>query len=180
MQKEAPKSGDTLAIMTTSSGTMKFRLFAAEVPECVKNFVELASAGKYSGVPFHRIIANFMVQGGDFENQNGTGGHSYKGPGTTIGDQYHKDLSHIQGALSYAKTARPNSIGSQFFIVHPDDGAHFLDHPAQGGPAEGYSVFGQLFEGLDVLQAIGAVKTGRNDVPVEPVLILSVTIEKMA
>ncbi len=176
MQKEAPKAGDTLATIKTNRGTMVFKLFAAEIPEGVKNFVELANAGKYSDVPFHRVIKDFMIQGGDFTNKNGTGGHSYKGPGTNIGDEYHPDLKHIRGALAYAKTNRPNSIGSQFFVVHPTDGAHFLDHPKKGGPAEGYTVFGQMVEGWDVLDAIAAVKKDAGDRPHEPQLIETVTI----
>ena len=180
MQKDAPKAGDTLATIKTNRGTMVFKLFAAEIPEGVKNFVELAKAGSYENVPFHRVIKDFMVQGGDFTNKNGTGGHSYKGAGTTIGDEYHPELKHVPGALSYAKTARPNSIGSQFFIVHPNDGAHFLDHPKNGGPAEGYTVFGQLISGEDVLDAIASVKKDAGDRPLEDQTIESVTISVAA
>jgi peptidyl-prolyl cis-trans isomerase B (cyclophilin B) len=180
MQKDAPKAGDTLATIKTNRGTMVFKLFAAEIPEGVKNFVELAKAGSYENVPFHRVIKDFMIQGGDFTNKNGTGGHSYKGADTTIGDEYHPELKHIRGALSYAKTARPNSIGSQFFIVHPHDGAHFLDHPKNGGPAEGYTVFGQMVEGEDVLDAIAGAKKDGGDRPFEDQLIESVTISVAA
>lgn len=180
MQKDAPKAGDTLAAIKTNRGTMVFKLFANEIPEGVKNFVELAKAGSYENVPFHRVIKDFMIQGGDFTNKNGTGGHCYKGAGTCIGDEYHPELKHIRGALSYAKTARPNSIGSQFFVVHPHDGAHFLDHPKNGGPAEGYTVFGQLIEGEDVLDAIAGVKKDGGDRPFEEQLIESVTISVAA
>ena len=180
MQKEAPKAGDTLATIKTNRGTMVCKLFAEQVPEGVKNFVELANAGSYADVPFHRVIKGFMIQGGDFTNKNGTGGHSYKGAGTNIGDEYHPELSHIRGALSYAKTSRPNSIGSQFFIVHPEEGAHFLDHPKNGGPAEGYTVFGQLVEGFEVLDAIGTTRTQAGDRPHEDQIIESVTITTVA
>jgi cyclophilin family peptidyl-prolyl cis-trans isomerase len=142
----------------------------------VKNFAELARAGKYREVPFHRIIKGFMIQGGDFTSRNGTGGHSYKGPGTTIGDQYHPGLKHIRGALSYAKTSQPDSIGSQFFIVHPVGGAHFLDHPAGGGPAEGYTVFGQMYQGFEVLDSIAGTPTGSDDRPLSPMTINDVEI----
>jgi len=178
MQKDAPKSGDLIAVIKTNQGTMKARLFGDLIPEGVKNFTELAKAGKYKDVPFHRVIKNFMIQGGDFTTKNGTGGHAYKGPGTNIGDQYHPELSHIRGALSYAKTAQPNSIGSQFFIVHPQKGAHFLDHPQGGGPAEGYSVFGQVFEGFEVLDTIANTATGANDKPQEPMTIEDIEITK--
>ena len=84
----------------------------------------------------------------------------------------------MRGALSWAKTAMPNSIGSQFFIVHGDD-VHFLDHDQVGpGPADGYSVFGQLYEGFEVLDEIASVKTDRRDAPYDDVIIESVTIEK--
>jgi peptidyl-prolyl cis-trans isomerase B (cyclophilin B) len=119
-----------------------------------------------------------MIQGGDFTRRNGTGGHSAKGPGTTIGDKYDPRLTHMRGVLSWAKTAMPNSIGSQFFIVHGDN-VHFLDHDQVGpGPADGYSVFGQLYEGFEVLDEIAGVKTDRRDAPYEDVIIESVTIEK--
>ncbi len=179
MQNDRPSKGETIATITTSLGAMKFRLFPELVPEGTKNFIELARTGKYRGAPFHRIIKDFMIQGGDFTRRDGTGGHSYKGPGTNIGDEYHPELKHIRGALSYAKTNQPNSIGSQFFIVHPQKGAHFLDHPKNGGPAEGYTVFGQMFEGFEVLDAIATVKTGPGDRPLEEVIIEDVAIEVM-
>lgn len=180
MQKDAPKAGEAKATIRTNRGDMVFRLFPDQVPGLVENFTELAKTGKYKEVPFHRVIAGFMIQGGDFTNKNGTGGHSHKGPGTQIGDQYHADLKHVRGALSYAKTNRPNSIGSQFFIVHPQEGAHFLDHPAHGGPADGYSVFGQLVEGWDVLDAIAAVRTDAGDKPFEAQTILDIEIGAFA
>ncbi len=177
MQKDMPKPGETVAVMTTNQGVMKFRLFADLIPEGVKNFTELAKTGKYKGAPFHRIIKDFMVQGGDFTNKNGTGGHAYQGSDSTIGDQYHPDLTHIRGALAYAKTNAPNSIGSQFYIVHPEKGAHFLDHPNGGGPAQGYTVFGQLYEGFEVLDKIATAKTKPGDAPVEPQLIEDISIQ---
>ena len=121
-----------------------------------------------------------MIQGGDFTRRNGTGGHAAQTPNSTIGDKYDERLTHLRGALSWAKTMMPHSIGSQFFIVHPAEGTHFLDHPAKGGPAEGYSVFGQLFDGFDVLDDIASVRTDGQDYPYEDVLIESVTIETVA
>ncbi|MGM9983527.1 MAG: peptidylprolyl isomerase [Fibrobacter intestinalis] len=176
-QLDMPQSGETIAIIQTNQGEMRARLFPEIVGECATNFVELAKQGKYDGAPFHRIIKGFMIQGGDFNRKNGTGGYAAKGPGSTIGDKYDSRLSHVRGALSWAKTMMPHSIGSQFFIVHPAEGTHFLDHPANGGPAEGYSVFGQLFEGFDVLDKIAEARTDRNDRPYEDVIIEKVTIE---
>jgi cyclophilin family peptidyl-prolyl cis-trans isomerase len=176
-QTAKPQAGDTIAVIKTSMGTMKAVIFDKVVKESATNFIELAKQGKYTNVPFHRVIKGFMIQGGDFTNKNGTGGHAAKGPNTTIADQYDPKLTHIRGALSWAKTARPNSIGSQFYIVHPEKGAHFLDHPANGGPADGYSVFGQVYEGLDVIDKIADTPTGPNDVPRTPVTIMSIKIE---
>ena len=176
MQKDAPKAGEAKAIIHTNRGDIVVRLFSEQVPSLVENFTELAKAGKYKDVPFHRVISGFMVQGGDFTNKNGTGGYSHKGPNTQIGDEYHPDLKHVRGALSYAKTNRPNSIGSQFFIVHPEDGAHFLDHPKNGGPAEGYSVFGQVVEGWEALDAIASTRTDGSDKPHEPQTMQDVEI----
>lgn len=177
VQTDKPKAGETIAVIKTNQGTMKARLFTDVVPDSAQNFIDLAKQGKYSNVPFHRVIKDFMIQGGDFTNKDGTGGHSAKGPGTNIGDAYDPSLTHIRGALAWAKTARPNSIGSQFYIVHPEKGAHFLDHPKNGGPADGYSVFGQVYEGLEVLDKIATTPTGANDRPKEPQTIESVTIE---
>ena len=125
-QLDKPQAGETIAIMKTNHGTMKLRLFEERVGECATNFIELAKQGKYDGAPFHRIIKDFMIQGGDFTRKNGTGGHAAGGPGTTIGDKYDPCLTHMRGALSWAKTAMPHSIGSQFFIVHGEN-VHFLD-----------------------------------------------------
>lgn len=175
-QTAPPQTGDTIAIIKTNQGIMKALIFIDAVPEVAQNFIELAKQGKYREAPFHRVIKDFMIQGGDFTNRNGTGGYSYKGPGTTIADQYHPDLTHIRGALSWAKTRMPKSIGSQFFIVHAQQGAHFLDHPAGGGPADGYSVFGQLFEGFDVLDTIATTPTGPNDKPLTPMIIEDIEI----
>lgn len=179
MQNNPPKSGDTIAVIKTNRGVMKAKLFTDLVPNAVKNFVELAKESRYDNVPFHRVIKDFMIQGGDFTNKNGTGGHSHKGAGTTIADEYSPELTHIRGALSYAKTDQPKSIGSQFFIVHPEKGAHFLDHPKGGSAHQGYTVFGQVYEGLDVLDKIALTKTGRNDKPAEDQMIESITIETL-
>ena len=175
-QTALPATGDTIAIIKTSMGEMKAKFFETEVPEGSKNFIELAKQGKYTKVPFHRVIEGFVIQGGDFTAFNGTGGHSHKGEGTNIGDEYNDDLTHIRGALSWAKTAAPNSIGSQFFIVHPESGAHFLDHPKGGGSSEGYTVFGQVYEGHDVIDAIIAAPTDRNDCPYDEITLLEVEI----
>lgn len=176
-QTDMPQNGETIAVISTNHGQMKLRLFPEIVALAAENFIELAKQGKYNNVPFHRVIEDFMIQGGDFTNKNGTGGHAAKGEGETIGDVYDPRLKHIKGALSWAKTNMPNSIGSQFFIVHGKSGAHFLDHPEDGGSSEGYTVFGQLYEGFETLDSIATVKTDGRDRPKEDVIIESITIE---
>ncbi len=178
-QADVPQSGETIAIISTNHGQMKLRLFPEIVGPAAKNFIELAMQGKYDGAPFHRVIKDFMIQGGDFTNKNGTGGHAAEGENSTIGDVYDSRLRHIKGALSWAKTSAPNSIGSQFFIVHAENGTHFLDHPSDGHSHEGYTVFGQLYEGFGVLDSIACVKTDGRDRPKEDVVIESIVIEML-
>ncbi|MDR2581816.1 MAG: peptidylprolyl isomerase [Fibromonadaceae bacterium] len=178
-QTDEPQSGETVAVISTNHGEMKIRLFPEIVGKAAENFIELAKQGKYNDVPFHRVIKGFMIQGGDFTEKNGTGGHAADGEDSRIGDVYDPRLTHVRGAVSWAKTSLPNSIGSQFFIVHGEDGAHFLDHPKGGGSHEGYTVFGQLYNGFGTLDSIAEAKTDNRDRPKEDVIIESITIEKM-
>ena len=166
-QLDKPQAGETIAIMKTNHGTMKLRLFEEIVGECATNFIELAKQGKYDGAPFHRIIKDFMIQGGDFTRKNGTGGHAAKGPGSTIGDKYDSRLTHVRGALSWAKTAMPHSIGSQFFIVQTD--STYLDG--------NYAAFGRVTSGLDVVDKIAASRVDYNDKPRIPQVMKKVTVE---
>ena len=177
LQTAPPATGDTVAIITTSKGVIKAKLFPSIVPDATRNFVELARQGKYSSTNFHRVIKDFMIQGGDFTRGDGTGGHSAKGPGTTIADQYDSRLTHLRGALAWAKTSAPESIGSQFYIVHNNAGAHFLDHKENSGPAGGYTVFGQVYEGFPVLDAIAGSKTDGSDRPLDKIVIEGVEIK---
>ena len=157
-------------VFNTTEGEIHAELYPDLVPETVKNFVELAKEDKYNGVLFHRVIKNFMVQTGDFENFNGTGGHSYKGEGTTIDEEFHPDLKHVYGALSMAKTAMPSTTGSQFFIVQNQQGTPHLDN--------GHSVFGMVKKGMDVVEKIASAKIGPMDNPLEDIKILDVKISK--
>ncbi len=167
-QTDLPVKGEKIAVLTTNFGEIKIRLFSNKTPETVKNFIELTSQGKYENVTFHRIVPGFVIQGGDFEKGNGTGGYSYKGPGTEIDNEIDPELSHIQGAVSMAN-AGPNTNGSQFFIVLPETRATFLDGD--------YSIFGQVYEGMKVVDAIAAVQTDDNNMPLEKVMIEKVEIK---
>ncbi len=166
MQTQAPQTGDTIATIETDQGVIKFKLFTKEAPETTKNFIELAKAGKYDGVPFHRVIPDFMIQTGDFTNKNGTGGYSYKGPDTTIDDEFSPELKNLKGTVSMANGG-PNTNGSQFFIVTAAQGTPWLDNK--------HSVFGQVFEGQEVADAISKVQTMR-DAPLSPILMKKVTV----
>src|SRR3989339_620653 len=107
-QKEEPQEGEQIAVLFTQYGTIKIRLFPDQAPKMVKNFTTLAKDKKYDGTIFHRVVKEFVIQGGDFTNANGTGGYSYKGPGNQLEDEISPDLKHIRGAVSMAN-AGPNT-----------------------------------------------------------------------
>ena len=144
----------------TNSGTMIVKLYTDKAPITTDNFKKLITKGFYDGTIFHRVIKDFMIQGGDLTG-TGTGG-----PGYTIKDEFHQELKHDKkGTLSMAN-AGPNTGGSQFFITLAPtpwlDGKH--------------AVFGELIEGTDVLEKIGSVQTDKNDKPVNQVIIKKMEI----
>jgi peptidyl-prolyl cis-trans isomerase A (cyclophilin A) len=144
----------------TTLGDFTVELFDDKAPATAKNFADLAQKGYYDGLVFHRVIDGFMIQGGCPQG-TGTGG-----PGYTIKDEFHRDLRHdSKGILSMAN-AGPNTGGSQFFITLA--ATPWLDNK--------HAIFGRVTEGLDVVEKIGKVKTGRNDRPVEEVKMKKVTI----
>jgi cyclophilin family peptidyl-prolyl cis-trans isomerase len=150
------------AVVETNHGKVKIELFEDRAPKTAANFVKLAESGFYDGVIFHRVIGGFMIQGGD---PNGTGSG---GPGYNIPDEFHPELRHDSpGVLSMAN-AGPNTGGSQFFITLA--ATPWLD--------DRHAVFGRVTDGMEVVEAIGAVKTGRGDRPVDEVRMESVTIER--
>jgi peptidyl-prolyl cis-trans isomerase B (cyclophilin B) len=152
------------ARIKTSQGEMVVRFFPDVAPGHVKNFCDLAERGYYNGVIFHRVIRDFMIQGGD-PTGTGTGGAS--ADGGRLKAEFNKK-PHKKGTLSMARTNDPNSAGSQFFIVH---GAHVRHLDGQ------YTVFGELASGLEVLDKIATAKVGPNDRPAQPVAMDSVTLE---
>ena len=183
--------GEIKVIIKTTHGDMAFKLFEKDIPKAVENFVTHAKNGYYNGIIFHRVIKDFMIQGGD-PTGTGMGGESIWG--NSFEDEFSMDYFHFYGALSMAN-AGPNTNGSQFFIVqnnHLD--ARTLDALEQGGwPEEaikGYAevggtphldhchtVFGQLLEGAETLEKIAAVETGAQDKPVEEVVIVGIDVE---
>ena len=149
------------AHITTTKGTIKLNLFYNETPVTVSNFVNLANRGYYNDISFHRVIDNFMVQGGCPLGM-GTGG-----PGYEFDDEFHPDLKHdSKGILSMAN-AGPNTGGSQFFITLAPT-PHLDNH---------HAVFGKLIKGEEILDKIGAVETGPNDKPINEVKMIKVTIK---
>lgn len=157
----------TVSVETTL-GSFTIRLYTRAAPELTKNFIELAKSGYYNGLTFHRIIPGFVVQGGD-PSGDGTGGHSYRGEGTGLADEPGAlALKHIRGAVAWAKSSQPNSIGSQFYIALDD--LEQLDGS--------YSVFGQVVDGLEVVDRIAAAKTDVSDRPVEPIKMLTVAVSE--
>jgi cyclophilin family peptidyl-prolyl cis-trans isomerase len=148
------------ARMETDKGAMVIELFADKTPKTVNSFVFLSREGFYDGVIFHRVIDNFMAQGGD---PTGTGSG---GPGYKFGDEFHPGLKHDKRGILSMANAGPGTNGSQFFITHGP--TPHLDNR--------HSVFGQVVEGLDVLMSIPARDPGNKSAPA--VKILSVTIEE--
>lgn len=162
-----PEKGDTIAIMKTNMGDINILLYTKKAPGTTKNFIEHSKEGQYENVPFHRVIADFMIQGGDFENKNGTGGYSYKGKGTTLKDEFGAGLTHVYGAVSMAN-AGPNTGGSQFFIVQAKDGTSWLDGK--------HAIFGYVYDGMKVVEKIATVETDDFDKPKKEIKIEKVEI----
>lgn len=154
--------------MTTSMGEITIETYPNEAPETVRNFLEYVNAGFFDGLIFHRVIPNFMIQGGGFNVDM-----QQKDNGTPIQNEADNGLKNTVGTLSMARTGDPHSATSQFFINLTDNG--FLDHTGKNPQGWGYAVFAKVIEGMDVVEKIGAVTTGQSgphgDVPIEPVLI---------
>jgi peptidylprolyl isomerase len=163
--KEAPEFGIDpnkryTATMSTTVGDVVIALDAIKAPNTVNNFVFLSRYGYYDGVIFHRIIRNFMAQGGD---PTGTGSG---GPGYKFNDELPKAGQYEIGSVAMAN-AGPNTNGSQFFIISGSDGVRLPPH---------YALFGKVVRGLDVVETLHTVETGRGDRPKTDVVINSVTI----
>ncbi len=158
---------DPIATIKLSDGSeIVLRLYPAAAPNTVANFIELANSGYYDGLTFHRVISGFMIQGGD-PNGDGTGGPGYSIKGEFSDNGVENYLSHERGVISMARATDYDSAGSQFFIMHAD--ADSLDGQ--------YAAFGEVIEGIEVVDAIAAVATDAKDKPIEDVVIESITVE---
>ncbi len=191
-QLDRPSKGDTVAVMHTSMGDISIRLFPDKTPKTCENFMTHAKNGYYNGLIFHRVIQDFMIQGGD-PLGNGTGGESIWGE--PFEDEPNVELRNYCGALSMAN-AGPNTNGSQFFIVQlascPKQmldqialkDKRFPESVVQNYNKVGgtpwldfrHTVFGQVYDGMDVVNAIANTPTGRNDKPEQDVTIQSIEI----
>ena len=155
-----------VTITMNNGGVMKAELYPEIAPNTVNNFIALANGGFYNGIIFLRVIEGFMIQGGD-PTGTGMGGPGYSIKGEFFANGFKNDLKHSRGVLSMARSARPNSAGSQFFIMH--DNAPHLDGQ--------YAAFGKLTEGYDVLDAIAETRTDYSDRPYDEQRIKSMTVE---
>jgi cyclophilin family peptidyl-prolyl cis-trans isomerase len=160
-------------LLHTSEGDVTVELFAAEAPKTVENFLAYVRSGHYDGTIFHRVIPNFMIQGGGFAADM-----REKPTRDPIQNEADNGLKNAKGTLAMARTMNPHSASAQFFVNTTDN--VFLDHRGKDPQGWGYAVFGKVVDGMDVVEAIGKVKTGNRgghqDVPVEPVTIESAKV----
>ncbi|HEV7575578.1 MAG TPA: peptidylprolyl isomerase [Caldimonas sp.] len=154
--------------LATSAGDIVVELDAAKSPKSVANFVEYVKAGQYNGTIFHRVIENFMIQGGGM-----TPDMKEKETRASIPLESRNGLLNQRGTIAMARTSDPNSATAQFFINVKDN--DFLN---QAPGKDGYAVFGKVVQGMDVVDKIRATPTGPGDVPLQPVLIKKATVEK--
>ena len=154
------------AIFETTKGKFTIELYEDKAPLTTGNFIKLVNQGFYNGLIFHRVIPQFMIQGGCPE---GTGSG---GPGYTIKDEFHKDLSNVRGTISMANRG-PNTGGSQWFINIVDN--CYLDFDKKPY-SSAHPVFGKVVEGMEIVDTISQVKTSRNDKPAQDIIIKKISI----
>jgi peptidyl-prolyl cis-trans isomerase B (cyclophilin B) len=160
-------------LLKTNKGDITLTLDAAKAPKTVANFVQYAKSGHYDGTIFHRVIDNFMIQGGGMST-----GLKEKKSGDQIENEANNGLKNERGTVAMARTSDPHSATAQFFInVNDND---FLNHTAPNAQGWGYAVFGKVSDGMDVVDTIRKVKTGSSgfhqDVPAEDVVIEKATV----
>lgn len=159
--------------LDTSMGRIVLELDAAKAPKTVANFLGYVRSGHYDGTIFHRVIPNFMVQGGGMTADMGE-----KRSGAPIPNEADNGLKNERGTIAMARTSDPNSATAQFFLNSVDN--KFLNHTGKTAQGWGYAVFGKVVEGMDVVDKISAVKTGNRgghqNVPLEPVTLTKATI----
>ena len=167
------KKNPIFTITMENGDVMKGELFPEIAPISCANFIALANSGFYDGVIFHRVIPGFMIQGGD-PTGTGTGGPGYRIKGEFSNNKHENNLSHARGVISMARQGNPyfpaaayNTAGSQFFIMHAD--SEFLD--------KDYAAFGEVIEGMDVVDAIATTDTDRSDKPLSDQRMKTVRVD---
>jgi cyclophilin family peptidyl-prolyl cis-trans isomerase len=172
---DADPPGGPVVVLSTSMGDIKIGLYEKEAPETVKNFLDYVNDGFYNSTIFHRVIPRFMIQGGGF-----TQDMQQKETKRPIRNEADNGLTNEKGTVTMARTNAIHSATSQFFINVASNS--FLNHEGQSN--FGYCVFGRVIEGLDVVEKIESVQTGRrgmyDDVPLEPIVIQSATVVSTA
>ena len=168
-----PINTNSIAVMNTTLGTILIELYEDKMPVTTENFIRLANDGFYNDLVFHRVIDDFVIQGGGYY-PNGTEKIS---PYGSIDLEINPDVHHLDGTIGMARTSDPNSATSQFFI---DDGAQRYLEPGGSDP-NGYAAFGRVVKGIDVVRAIAQVETmtkygGMEDWPVDDIIIENITI----
>jgi peptidyl-prolyl cis-trans isomerase len=159
-------SNPIVTINMENGNKIVLELYPEVAPNTVKNFISLVKKGFYDGLIFHRVIADFMIQGG-CPNGTGMGGPGYGIRGEFASNGFDNPVKHERGVISMARAANPNSAGSQFFIMHAD--GFFLDGQ--------YAAFGKVIEGLDAVDAIASVDTNHADRPLVEQKIKSITVD---
>ncbi len=165
------EKANPIIIIETSEGTIKAELWPDKAPLTVKSFLKYTEEDYYAGTIFHRVIKNFMIQGGGF-----TEAMKQKKTQAPIKNEAKSDVGNDRGTLAMARTSVVDSATSQFFINLVDN--KFLDHKNETAQGYGYCVFGKVTEGMDIVDKIGQTKTKPGDVPVETIVIKSIKLAK--
>lgn len=165
-KREVEMKKPLVTIQMEDGAEIQIELYPSIAPNTVHNFISLAKAGYYDGLIFHRVIAGFMIQGGD-PLGTGIGGPGYVIKGEFSSNGFKNELKHSRGVLSMARSNNPDSAGSQFFIIHQD--APHLDGY--------YAAFGKVISGMDEVDQIATTKTGPDDRPIEEQKITKMTVE---
>ncbi len=206
-QLKKPAKGEEVAVLETNMGTIKIRLFPKYAPTAVENFKKLIKEGYYNGIIFHRVMNDFMIQGGD-PTGTGTGGKCAFEGYETFGDEFGRNLYNFRGAVSMANTGAAGSNSSQFFIVQTkkaqyytlgdkegfiknggakwaaeqyekSGGTAYLDGQFKSVTGSGHTVFGQVYEGLKVVDKIAAVEVDASNKPLKDVVIKKAYLTKV-
>jgi peptidylprolyl isomerase len=175
VKEEVLQNKNPVAVFETTKGTFKLELFVDKSPITAGNFKDLVESGFYDNTKFHRIIKDFMIQGGDPNSKDDTKQNLWGtgGSGSVIEDEFIEGLSNVRGSISMANSG-PNSGSSQFFINVKDN--TFLDWD-KGNPSSKHPVFGEIVEGMDIIDSIVSFETGARDIPTEAIIIRKVTLE---